>query len=104
MKRRNREQRARMRTIQENHMTKPYQRAMDLVQRKTGLSYRIIYRSYQIGARPGSTNIDLTTFKISNIRKMEHGTYEFELCDTGKPVGQLSHLSFEARPVNCEEE
>ena len=104
MKRRNREQRARMRTIQENHMTKPYQRALDLVQRKTRLSYRTIHWCYQIGARPGSAKIDLTTFVISNIRETEHGVYEFELCDTGKPVGQLSYLSFEARPVNCEEE
>ena len=104
MKRRNREQRARMRTIQENHMTKPYQRALDLVKRKTRLSYRTIHWCYQIGARPRSTIIDLTTFAISNIRRTKDGQYEFELCDTGKPVGQLSHMSFVARSVKCEEE
>ena len=86
MKRRNREDRARMRTIQEYHLSKPYQRAMDLVQRKTGLSYRTILRSYQIGARPGSTRVDFSSFVISDFEIREDGTTEVKLTDTGRRV------------------
>ena len=84
MKRRNREQLARMRTIQENHLSKPYQRAMDLVQRKTGLSYRFIRRAYQISARPGSTRVDLSSFVITGFEVRTDGIAEVEITDTGR--------------------
>lgn len=104
MKRRNREQRARMRTIQEFRLSKPYQRAMDQLQRMTGLPYRTIYRSYQIGARPGSHRIDMTSFVAERIEQNEDGSFTLTVKDTGKPQpqNQLSYWELKVRPAEVE--
>ena len=99
MKRRNREQRARMRTIQEFRLAKPSQRAMDYLCRKTGLSYRTVLWAYRIVARPKSNRIDLSTFVFDRIEEAEDGSCRMYLRDTGSPQPQWSHCTFTIEPA-----
>lgn len=104
MKRRNREQRARMRTIQTFHLTKPYQRAMDLFHKNTGLAYRAIYWVYKINTLSSSWSIDMSRFEFNGIKKNEDGTYEMNLIDRGRPLDERLHITFRVKDEDAAEE
>lgn len=102
MKRRNREQRARMRTIQEAKLTKPFQRTMDFLCRKYGWSYRDVYQEYQMyQKRKAAREFTVEIRNPTVVTREENGICMIDI--TGQVPFRDGELTISVQTANGEE-